>query len=242
MRHNQNPFAHDDDINPFHNHHGVPRNSRLSTLAPEPAIYGHVIATNNSLDTPEKLKKKQKELEVKEAELNRREEVRLSSDKKKRPLQDVAGAIIQNKNWPPFYPLVHHDIAGDIPIHLQRIQYVAYATLLGVPITLFWNLITSIAIFVSDAAGAFIFFSVIYFLLGPPGAFYFWYRPLYRAFKGILNALKLMGKHPMLGIMSFIGFGFFAIELVLSLWVMQQVYRVFRGNNKATTATPSIAL
>ncbi|KAL8259419.1 hypothetical protein R6Q59_027372 [Mikania micrantha] len=276
MRHNQNPFAHDDDINPFHNHHGVPRNSRLSTLAPEPAIYGHVIATNNSLDTPEKLKKKQKELEVKEAELNRREEI----VRQKEEALARSGAIIQNKNWPPFYPLVHHDIAGDIPIHLQRIQYVAYATLLGVPITLFWNLITSIAIFVSDAAGAFIFFSVIYFLLGPPGAFYFWYRPLYRAFKknngmhfgcfffnyayhivffafatigpriffsglhfaGILNALKLMGKHPMLGIMSFIGFGFFAIELVLSLWVMQQVYRVFRGNNKATTATPSIAL
>ncbi|KAI7752385.1 hypothetical protein M8C21_018071, partial [Ambrosia artemisiifolia] len=173
-----------------------------------------------------------------------------------------SGAVIDNKNWPPFYPLVHHDIAGDIPIHLQRIQYVAYATLLGVPISLFWNLITSIAIFVSDAA------------------FYFWYRPLYHAFRknngmnfgcfffnyayhivffgfaaigprilfaglhfaGILNAIELIKAHPALGIMSFIGFGFFAIELVLSMWVMQQVYRVFRRNDKATTAPISIDL
>ncbi|KAK9058000.1 hypothetical protein SSX86_022840 [Deinandra increscens subsp. villosa] len=266
----RNPFAHDDDINPFSNHHGVPRSSRLSTLAPEPALYTHVVTTNDALETPAKLKKKQKELEIKEAELNRREEIL----RRKEEALTRSGVVIDNKNWPSFYPLVHHDIAGDIPIQLQRIQYVAYATLLGVPISLFWNLITSIAIFVSDAAGIYIFFSIIYFLLGPPGAFYFWYRPLYRAFRknngmhfgcfffnyayhivffalatigpriafqglhfaGILNALKLMGKHPALGIMSFIGFGLFLIELVLSIWVMQQVYRVFRGNAKATTA------
>ncbi|KAI3682918.1 hypothetical protein L1987_83300 [Smallanthus sonchifolius] len=274
--HDRNPFAHDDDINPFSNIHGIPQNSRLLTLAPEPAVYGHVAAANNSLDTQAKLKKKQKELEAKEAELNRREEILT----RKEEALARSGAVIDNKNWPPFYPLVHHDIAGDIPIHLQRIQYVAYATLLGVPISLFWNLITSIAIFVSDAAGVFIFFSIIYFLLGPPGAFYFWYRPLYRAFKknngmnfgcfffnyayhivffcfatigprilfaglhfaGILNAMKLISGHPALGIMSFIGFGFFAIELVLSIWVMQQVYRAFRGNDKATSTPISIAL
>ncbi|XP_076927362.1 secretory carrier-associated membrane protein 3-like [Bidens hawaiensis] len=177
--HDQNPFAHDDDINPFSNHHGVQRNSRLTTLGPEPPVYGHVAAANNSLDTPAKLIKKQKELEAKEAELNKREEI---LRRKEEALSKTAGDM-RLKNWPPFYPLVHHDIAGDIPIHLQRTQYVAYATLLGVPISLFWNLITSIAIFVSDEAGVFIFFSVIYFLLGPPGAFYFWYRPLYRAFR-----------------------------------------------------------
>ncbi|XP_076943728.1 secretory carrier-associated membrane protein 3-like [Bidens hawaiensis] len=178
--HDQNPFAHDDDINPFSNHHGVPRNSRLTTLGPKPPVYGHVAAANNSLDTPAILIKKQKELEAKEAELNKREEV---IQIKEEALSRSMFLTFSLNNWPPFYPLVHHDIAGDIPIHLQRTQYVAYATLLGVPISLFWNLITSIAIFVSDEAGVFIFFSVIYFLLGPPGAFYFWYRPLYRAFR-----------------------------------------------------------
>nr|XP_043612309.1 secretory carrier-associated membrane protein 3-like [Erigeron canadensis] len=279
--HDHNPFSHDDDINPFSNHHklhGVTPTSKLSTLAPEPALgYGFGGAANTSLDTPAKLKKKQKELEAKEAELNKREEIL----RQKEAAVARAGVVIRPKNWPSFYPLVHHDIAGDIPLHLQKIQYVAYATLLGVPISLLWNLITSIAILVSDSAGIYIFFSAIYFLLGPPGAFYFWYRPLYRAFKtnngmnfgcfffnyayhivfftfaaigprilftglhfaGILNALKLLSdKHPVLAIMSFIGFGFFALELLLSIWVMQQVYRTFRGNPKATTEPVSIDL
>ncbi|KAK1427782.1 hypothetical protein QVD17_16477 [Tagetes erecta] len=221
-----------------------------------------------------KLKKKKTELDAKEAELNRREEIL----RRKEEALAQSETVIRDKNWPSFYPLVHHDIAGDIPVHLQRLQYVAYAALLGVPVTLLWNLITSIVIFMSDAAGVYIFFSVVYFLLGPPGAFYFWYRPLYRAFRknngmyfgcfffnftyhivffgfatvgprilfsglhfaGILNAIKLMDRHPALGIMSFIGFGFFATEFVLSIWIMHQVYQVFRGNDKATTA--SIAL
>nr|KAJ0227601.1 hypothetical protein LSAT_V11C100048540 [Lactuca sativa] len=95
----------------------------------------------------------------------------------------TAGAVIRPKNWPSCYPLVHHDIANDIPLHLQRIQYVAYAILLGVPISLFWNVLLSIAVFARGAAGVFVFFSIIYFFLGPMGAFYFWYRPLYRAFR-----------------------------------------------------------
>ncbi|KAI3740772.1 hypothetical protein L2E82_31245 [Cichorium intybus] len=264
----QNPFSHDDDINPFANHHRVPPSSKLSALDPEPAlVYGHGAAPHNSLDTPAKLKKKQKELEAKEAELNKREEI---LRRKEEAIAKSGAAGIRVKNWPPFYPLVHHDIANDIPLHLQRIQYVAYAILLGVPISLFWNLILSIAIFSSGVEGRFVFFSAIYFLLGPPGAFYFWYRPLYRAnrtdngtsfgcfffnffnhiiffcfaaigprilfaglhFAGILNAVSLMSKHPALGIMSFIGFGFFAVEAVVSIWLFQEVYRNFRGRGK----------
>ncbi|MFS7905293.1 hypothetical protein Hanom_Chr01g00046001 [Helianthus anomalus] len=156
----------------------------------------------------------------------------------------LPGAVIDKNNWPSFYPLVHHDIAGDIPIHLQRIQYVAYATLL---------------------AGVYIFFSIIYFLLGPPGAFYFWYRPLYRAFRKnngmnfgcfffnyayhiVFFGFAAIGPRIVFSglefayIMSFIGFGFFATELVLSIWVMHKVYQVFRGNDKATAAPRSIAL
>ncbi|CAI9260411.1 unnamed protein product [Lactuca saligna] len=179
----QNLFGHDDDINPFashNNNHRVPPSSKLSTLGHEPALaYGHGgAAPHTSLDTPTKLKKKRQELEAKEAELNKREEI---LKRKEEAIAKSAVAGIRVKNWPPFYPLVHHNIAGDIPIHLQRIQYVAYAILLGVPISLFWNLIMSIAVFASGAEGAFVFFSAIYFLLGPPGAFYFWYRPLYRA-------------------------------------------------------------
>lgn len=42
-----------------------------------------------------------------------------------------AGIVIEEKNWPPFFPIIHHDIAKEIPIHLQRVQYVAFTTYLG---------------------------------------------------------------------------------------------------------------
>jgi hypothetical protein len=41
------------------------------------------------------------------------------------------GVVIEEKNWPEFFPLIHHDIPNEIPIHLQKIQYVAFTTLLG---------------------------------------------------------------------------------------------------------------
>lgn len=43
----------------------------------------------------------------------------------------AAGIVIEQKNWPPFFPIIHHDIANEIPIHLQRLQYTAFATWLG---------------------------------------------------------------------------------------------------------------
>ncbi|KAJ0791573.1 hypothetical protein HanOQP8_Chr01g0007091 [Helianthus annuus] len=205
----------------------------------------------------------------------------------------LPGAVIDKNNWPSFYPLVHHDIAGDIPIHLQRIQYIAYATLLGTLTSLIYifssykNVMITLKVIkydyhmgwfrcadftflesynkYSSISGVYIFFSIIYFLLGPPGAFYFWYRPLYRAFRKnngmnfgcfffnyayhiVFFGFAAIGPRIVFSglefayIMSFIGFGFFATELVLSIWVMHKVYRVFRGNDKATAAPISIAL
>lgn len=43
----------------------------------------------------------------------------------------AAGIVIEVKNWPPFFPIIHHDIANEIPVHLQRLQYVALTTFLG---------------------------------------------------------------------------------------------------------------
>ena len=43
----------------------------------------------------------------------------------------AAGIVIEEKNWPPFLPLIHHDITNEIPSHLQRMQYFAFASFLG---------------------------------------------------------------------------------------------------------------
>jgi hypothetical protein len=44
----------------------------------------------------------------------------------------AAGIVIEEKNWPPFLPLIHHDITNEIPSHLQRMQYFAFASFLGI--------------------------------------------------------------------------------------------------------------
>ena len=36
-----------------------------------------------------------------------------------------------SKNWPPFFPIIHHDIANEIPVHAQKLQYLAFASWLG---------------------------------------------------------------------------------------------------------------
>jgi secretory carrier-associated membrane protein len=43
----------------------------------------------------------------------------------------AAGIVLDEKNWPPFFPIIHHDIANEIPIHSQRMQYLAFASYLG---------------------------------------------------------------------------------------------------------------
>ncbi|KAJ8426556.1 hypothetical protein Cgig2_017072 [Carnegiea gigantea] len=152
-------------------------NSRLSPLPPEPADFYNPTATvdipldstkvpdrlpvdvySQSMSLFQDLKKKEKELQAKEAELRKREE----AIKRREEAAARAGVVIEEKNWPPFFPIIHHDIANEIPIHLQRLQYTAFATLLGPTI---WLL------------------AIIYLISGVPLAYLLWYRPLYRAFR-----------------------------------------------------------
>jgi hypothetical protein len=73
------------------------------------------------------MKTREKDLLAKEAELNRREK----EIKRREEAAARAGIVLEEKNWPPFFPIIHHDIGNEIPVHLQRTQYVAFASLLG---------------------------------------------------------------------------------------------------------------
>lgn len=42
-----------------------------------------------------------------------------------------AGIPTDDRNWPPFFPIIHHDIPNEIPAHAQRLQYLAFASWLG---------------------------------------------------------------------------------------------------------------
>ncbi|KAK7335510.1 hypothetical protein VNO80_27399 [Phaseolus coccineus] len=281
-----NPFA-EDEVNPFadgaaqgkasgqSNHGGgafyntnsgrASATSKLSPLSPEP--YDRAATVDIPLDSSKDLIAKEKELQAREAELNRREQ----NLKRKEDAIARAGIVIEEKNWPPIFPIIHHDIAKEIPLHLQSIQYVAFTTWLGLVASLLWNIVAVTVAWIKGEGLSIWFLAIIYFISGVPGSYVTWYRPLYRAtrtdsalkfswfflsysvhilfcvfaavappvvFKGksltgILPAFEVLDDNTMVGIFYFIGFGFFSIESLLSIWVIQQVYMYFRGSGKA---------
>ncbi|QHN95519.1 Secretory carrier-associated membrane protein [Arachis hypogaea] len=248
-----NPFA-DDDVNPFADgakgkasggrsqfgagsFFSTSSSSKLSPLPHEP--YDRSATVDIPLDSTKDLKAREKELEAREAELKKREQ----ELKRKEDAIARAGIVIEEKNWPPLFPIIHHDIAAEIPIHLQRIQYVAFTTWLGVITCLIWNLVAVSVAWAYGGAMSNWFLAVIYLISGVPGSFTLWYRPLYRASRtdsalkfgwGILPALEELTSNSLVAGFYFAGFACFAIETMLSLWVIQQVYHYFRGTGKAT--------
>ncbi|XP_039059014.1 secretory carrier-associated membrane protein 3-like [Hibiscus syriacus] len=94
-------------VNNFQSTTSVPHasNSRLSPLPLEPAgfSYDRRATIDIPLDTASGGSQNQ--------EVRRKEEAVAR-----------AGIIVEEKNWPPFFPIIHHDIASEIPIHLQRLQ------------------------------------------------------------------------------------------------------------------------
>lgn len=125
----------------------------------------------------EELKKREHELNRREADLIRREEA-------------VARAGLGGKNWPPLIPfkIIHHDIKGEIPLHLQPLQTYAYICWLGLLVALIWNFIAVSGAFTivhpKATYGVQIWLlAIIYVFSGFPMSYNFWYKPLYSAMK-----------------------------------------------------------
>lgn len=284
-RYDPNPFEEEEELNPFANQaakgsgygggafympaHGSvpPATSRLSPLPPERAGYDRGATIDIPLDTAQDFRTKEKELKAKEAELKRREQ----ELKRKEDAIARSGIVLEEKNWPPFFPIIHHDITNEIPIHLQNIQYVAFTTFLGIVVCLLWNLVAVTTAWIKGEGPTIWFLAIIYLISGVPGAYVMWYRPLYRAMRtdsalkfgwfflaymfhiafcvfaavappiifkgksltGILPAIDVVTSNAFVGSFYFIGFAFFALESLMSIWVIQQVYMYFRGSGKA---------
>ncbi|XP_039040194.1 secretory carrier-associated membrane protein 3-like [Hibiscus syriacus] len=161
-------------------------NSRLSSLLVEPAGFsydrGATIdipldttsgGSHNQVDLNKKVQAKEAELKMWEQALRQKEEA-------------VArfGIVVEEKNWPPFFPIIHHVISSEIPIHLQRLHYVAFLTFLGLVLSLMWNIIAVTTAWIKGKVNLVICFhvliwllSIIYFVAGVLGAYVFRYRP-----------------------------------------------------------------
>eukprot|EP00270_Netrium_digitus_P002250 TRINITY_DN1253_c1_g1_i1.p1 TRINITY_DN1253_c1_g1~~TRINITY_DN1253_c1_g1_i1.p1 ORF type:complete len:271 (-),score=52.01 TRINITY_DN1253_c1_g1_i1:239-1051(-) len=146
---------------------------------------GGGFATGSFYDTaaptsnPKELTQKEKELQVREEQLRRKEQELRSRE---------AALGIQIKNWPSCYPIIHHDIANDIPYECQGLMYAAFLSWLGVHICLLANVVCVAALFMGNAVsgpkgfGNFIM-AVLYAFLGIPLSYFLWYRRLYAAMR-----------------------------------------------------------
>ncbi|EPS61281.1 secretory carrier-associated membrane protein 2 [Genlisea aurea] len=257
-----NPFDEGEpEVNPFANNSAS--KSRIPKVVASTFGFGqkHDATVDIPLDSDPNMKAKQlatweADLKQRERDIKRREDAVLN-----------AGVPVDDRNWPPFFPIIHHDIANEIPVHAQRMQYLAFASWLGLVFCLLFNVLAITVAWIRGGGVMIFFLAVIYVLSGCPLSYVLWYRPLYNAvrndsavkfgwfflfylihvafcifasiappfafhgksFTGILAAIDGFSSNVLVGVFYLIGFGFFCLEALLSLWVLQKVYSYFRG-------------
>ncbi|KAI8927040.1 scamp family-domain-containing protein [Entophlyctis helioformis] len=129
------------------------------------SVFQKSAATQPAFQQPEAKSAREIELDNREAMLRVRE-AKLASREKE--VGDY-----HPPNWPPFRPMVYHDIANDIPQEGQWLVKRVYAAWL--PFSL---LVTK-----ADAAGGTFGVSIAMLVIGTPVSFSFWYKPLYDGVK-----------------------------------------------------------
>ncbi|KAH6804415.1 phosphoribulokinase [Perilla frutescens var. frutescens] len=175
-----NPFDEEEpEVNPFSN--GGGSKSRIPKVVASTLGFGqkHDATVDIPLDTMNDSKKKDKELATWEADLNRRER----EIKRREEAVASAGVPVDDRNWPPFFPLIHHDIPNEIPVHAQKLQYLAFASWLGIVLCLTFNVIAITVCWIRGGGVKIFFLAIIYALMGCPLSYVLWYRPLYRAMR-----------------------------------------------------------
>ncbi|KAK3435278.1 hypothetical protein EUGRSUZ_D02626 [Eucalyptus grandis] len=179
--HDPNPFDEEEEVNPFSKGTAPASKSRLPPLASEPLGFGqkHDATVDIPLDTMNDSKEKVKELASWEADLKRRER----EIKRREDAVSKANVPLDDKNWPPCFPIIHHDIANEIPVHAQRLQYLAFASWLGIVLCLTFNVLAVTVCWIRGGGVKIFFLAIIYALMGCPLSYVLWYRPLYRAMR-----------------------------------------------------------
>ncbi|KAH0914620.1 hypothetical protein HID58_029066 [Brassica napus] len=177
--HDPNPFDEEEEeiVNPFSKGGGrVPAASRPVGFGQSlDATVDIPLDNMNVVDSSQKQRKLadwEAELRKKEMDIKRREDAIAKS-----------GVQIDEKNWPPFFPIIHHDIANEIPVHAQKLQYLAFASWLGIVLCLVFNVIATMVCWIKGGGVKIFFLATIYALMGCPLSYVVWYRPLYRAMR-----------------------------------------------------------
>eukprot|EP00271_Cylindrocystis_brebissonii_P012152 TRINITY_DN30292_c0_g1_i1.p1 TRINITY_DN30292_c0_g1~~TRINITY_DN30292_c0_g1_i1.p1 ORF type:complete len:280 (-),score=53.17 TRINITY_DN30292_c0_g1_i1:543-1382(-) len=250
---------------------------RAVPAPPAGAFTASALEAGENLGSNRNLKQKEKELLAKELALQKKEE-------ELRRREQAAG--IDHVNWPPCFPILHHDIANDIPVHLQSIQRAAYWSWLGIMFCLLYNIAAVAAALVDGAIVSGhgivnLLLACLHAVLGWPLSYWLWYRRLYTAMRkdgaisfavfflfyvvhilfvvfasvappiffkggsltGVYSAILFFADGwNLIGILYSVGAGFFILESLLSIYVLQQVYAYFRGNRSRPQMQGDVAL
>ncbi|TVU42933.1 hypothetical protein EJB05_09358, partial [Eragrostis curvula] len=264
MPHNTNP-SDEENVNPTANAAAATPARVPSKKSWIPAGLGGSSKYGATIDIPlEDPKKLEKDLLSWEQDLRRREQ----DIKRREDAMNRAGVTVEVKNWPPFYPIIHHDITNEIPIHSQKLQYTAFASWLGLIVCLVWNVLAVLIESIHSEDIVLFLLAVIYAISGCPLSYVLWYRPLYLAMRtdsmmnfgqffvfysmhvgfcviaaiappiifrgksltGILIAIDVLTGDMFVGVIYLIGFAFFTLESIISIWVLERVYLYFRGH------------
>ncbi|GAX82412.1 hypothetical protein CEUSTIGMA_g9840.t1 [Chlamydomonas eustigma] len=141
---------------------------------PPPAAATAFTTPSTSVDVNREalLDKREAELRAKEAELRALEQ----------QLKDT-GVVLKKKNWPICYPLVHHDIPGDIPENSRRVVREIYFCWWGLVTCMLWNFFCASTMLGTNNTNrvASWFLSIFFAVLGIPLSFWGWYLSIYDA-------------------------------------------------------------
>ncbi|KAI3765602.1 hypothetical protein L2E82_15640 [Cichorium intybus] len=196
------------DSNPSYRDESNPfADSRPSSLPREGVDYGDDSRVDIPLDSAADLRAKERNLKAKEAELNKREEVFLTFPSYVRSEEKRGNHSTRYSNMPRM------EFCGSLDF-LPKIRRTDGAMMFGV----FFFTYTCHIIFCVFAS------------IAPPMIF------KGKSLTGILPAFDVLPANFLIGCLYFIGFGLFALESVISIWVLQEVFRYFRVSGKADEA------
>jgi len=117
----------------------------------------------------EELRQRERDLERREREVNAKaENLRLHG----------------KNNWPPFFPLIFHSIADEIPEASRPLVTRLYQLWLVLVLTLIINMVACIFILIGggEEAGKDLGASIGYLFIIPVTSFLLWYRPIYNGY------------------------------------------------------------
>jgi len=161
-----------------------PRKSALSSITSQffgghdsqpSSAYGH----GGAMTAEEELALREANLRAREDKMRAKE---IEVEERERQVRLAAGAA---NNWPfKFYPILYHSIQDDIPVRLQPMMKKFYALLLFTWPCLVWNFITCLTVWGETGdGGTDPVWSGVWMVMGIPGSWVFWYKPLYDAAK-----------------------------------------------------------